>query len=171
MKRRRERSLAPAERRSLLLVAAFLTAFGAMAIWFQVSSHEWGPAREIPLPAGADLRISIAELSSGRSLLYKVEGNKDEGVRVFAKREADGRLLVTFATCRRCDRTRHESHVWQGRLICGHCGEPMPFLEKGATLPKEKDCTPFPVSFEVQSDVVLVRAVDLAAGLPLFPKK
>lgn len=78
--------------------------------------------------------------------------------------------MVTFAACRRCDRASRRSRVARGQLICGECGEPMPILEEGKTLPTEKDCTPVPIAFRTNGDSLVVRAADIEAGRPLFAR-
>jgi len=87
------------------------------------------------------------------------------------KARGNDRFVVTFAACRRCDRAARPSRLPNGELICGHCGEPMPLLEEGATLPTEKDCTPVPVPFRIKGDFVVVRAADIDAGRPLFARR
>lgn len=62
------------------------------------------------------------------------------------------------------------SRVSEGQLICGHCGEPLPILDEGATLPKEKDCATVPVQFRIDGDSLVVRAADIEAGRPLFAR-
>ena len=170
MKRKKDRPLTPAERRSLFLLSAFLLAAIGLGLWLNLSQHEIVPASEILVRSGQDLRIPLAELSLGKARIFKIEEQEDGPIRVFVKRQDHGRVVVTFAACRRCDRANRPSRVSEGQLICGHCGEPMPLLAEGATLAKEKDCTPVPVQFRIDGDSLLVRAADIEAGRPLFAR-
>ncbi len=170
MKRRKERRVSAAERRWLLFVTAFLLAAITMGVWIQLSQHEIVPPKDIVVPSGEDLRVPLVDLSPGKAWIYRIEGEKGALVRVFVKRQDHGRMVVTFAACRRCDSVTHPSHLSNGQLICGHCGEPMPLLEEGAALPVERDCTPVPVPFRIEGDSLVVRAADIESGRPLFAK-
>ena len=170
MKRRKERQVSPAERRWLLFVAVFLLTAIALGIWIQLSQHEIVPPKDIVVRSGEDLRVPLADLSPGKAWIYRIEGEKGALVRVFVKRQDHGRMVVTFAACRRCNAATHPSRLSNGQLICGHCGEPMPILEEGATLSNEKDCTPVPVIFRIEADSLVVRAADIEAGRPLFAR-
>ena len=170
MKRKQDRPLTSAERRSLFLLCAFLLAVIGLATWLHLSQHEFVPPREIAVRSGEDLRVPVADLSPGKAMIFRIDDQKGEPIRVFVKGQDHGRMVVTFAACRRCDRARRPSRVADGQLICGHCGEPMPILEEGATLPVEKDCTPVPVQFRIDGDSLVVRAVDIEAGRPLFAR-
>lgn len=170
MKRNRDRPLTPAERRSLFFVCVFLLAAIGLGLWMHLSQHEIVPPSDIAARTGEDLRILVAELSPGKARIFRFEDQKGEPIRVFVKRQDHGRMVVTFAACRRCDRARGPSRVTDGQLICGHCGEPMPILAEGATLPAEKDCTPVPVQFRIDGGSLVVRAADIEAGRPLFAR-
>ncbi len=171
MKRGKERRLTPQERRSLLLVTTFLLAAVGLGTWLHLSQHEILPAKEFAARAGQDLRVPLADLRSDKARLYRVEDERGEPIRVFVKARGNDRLVVTFAACRRCDRAARPSRLSNGELICGHCGERMPLLEEGATLPVEKDCTPVPVPFRIEGDSIVVRAADIDAGRPRFERR
>ena len=170
MKRKKDRPLTQGERRSLFFLSTFLLAAIGLGVWLHLSQHEIVPASEILVRSGQDLRIPLAELSLGKARIFKIEEQEGAPIRVFVKRQDHGRVVVTFAACRRCDRANRPSRVSEGQLICGHCGEPMPILEEGATLAKEKNCTPVPVQFRIDGDSLLVRAADIEAGRPLFAR-
>ncbi|MBI5083343.1 MAG: DUF2318 domain-containing protein [Acidobacteria bacterium] len=170
MKRRKDRPLTPKERRSLLLLTVFLLSAIGLGVWLQVGQHEFSPPPEISMRAGEDLRVPVAELGPGKARIFRFDAQNDEPIRVFVGRLGKGRLVTTFAACRRCDRASGRSRVSDGQLICGHCGEPMPILEEGATLPQEKDCTPIPIQFRIEGDSLVVRASDIEAGRPLFAR-
>jgi uncharacterized membrane protein len=170
MKRKKERPRTSAERRSLFLLCAFLLAGIGLASWLHLSQHEIVPPSDIAARSGEDLRILVAELSPGKARIFRFEDQKSEPVRVFVMRQDRGRMVVAFAACWRCNRAIRPSRVADGQLICGHCGEPMPILEEGATLPAEKDCTPVPVQFRIDGDSLVVRAADIEAGRPLFAR-
>jgi uncharacterized membrane protein len=170
MKRKQDRPLTSAERRSLFLLCALLLAVIGLVTWLHLSQHEIVPPSEIAVRSGEDLRFPVAELSPGKAMIFRIEDQKGEPIRVFVKRQDHGRIVVAFAACRRCGRARRPSRVADGQLICGHCGGPMPILEEGATLPAEKDCTPVPVQFRIDGDSLVVRAVDIEAGRPLFAR-
>lgn len=170
MKRRKDRPFTPKERRSLLLLTAFLLSAIGLGVWLQMGQHEFSPPPEISMRAGDDLRAPLAELGEGKARIFRFDAQNDEPIRVFVARQGKGRLVATFAACRRCDRDSRRSRVSDGRLICGHCGEPMPILEEGATLPQEKDCTPIPVQFRIEGDSLVVRALDIEAGRALFAR-
>ena len=170
MKRKKDRPLTPSERRSLLLLTVFLLAAIGLGVWLQVGQHEFIPTPETSMRAGEDLRIPVAELSPGKARIFRFDAQINEPIRVFVGHRGNGRLVATFAACRRCDRASGRSRVSDGQLICGHCGEPMPLLEEGATLPQEKDCTPIPVQFKIEGDSLVVRASDIETGRPLFAR-
>lgn len=170
MKRKKDRPLTPSERRSLLLLTVFLLAAIGLGVWLQVGQHEFIPTPEISMRAGEDLRVPLAELGPGKARIFRFDAPNQEPIRVFVARQGGGRLVATFAACRRCDRASGRSRASNGQLICGHCGEPMPILEEGATLPQEKDCTPIPVQFRIEGDSLVVRASDIEAGRPLFAR-
>ena len=170
MKRRKDRPLTPKERRSLLLLTLFLLSAIGLGVWVHVGQHELSPPPEISMHAGDDLQVPLAELGQGKARIFRFDAQNVEPIRVFVGRLEKGRLVATFAVCRRCDRARGRSRVSDGKLICGHCGEPMPILEEGATLPKEKDCTPIPVQFRTEGDSLVVRASDIETGRPLFAR-
>lgn len=79
-------------------------------------------------------------------------------------------MLVTFAACRRCNTTRRPSHVSDGKLMCGRCGEPLPILEEGVTLPIEKNCTPVSASFKIDGGSLAIRAADVESGRSSFAR-
>lgn len=168
MNRRKERRLTPAERRSLLLVAAFLLAAIGLPTSIHLGQHEIVPPQEIITRSGQDLRVLLADLRHDKARLYRVEGENGAPIRLFLKAHDREHVVVTSAACRRCARSARFSHLSNGELICGHCGDPMPLLEEGAKLPDEKDCTPVPVPYRIDGGVVVVQASDIEAGKPLF---
>jgi uncharacterized membrane protein len=170
MKRKKDRPLTPAERRSFLFVGAILLAGIGLGVWIHLSQHEFVPPSEIAVRSREDLRVPMAELSPGKARLFRVGDQKAEPILVFVRRQEQGRMVVTFAACRRCYSASRRSRVERGQLICGECGEPMPILEEGKPLPTEKDCTPVPVQFRIDGDSLLVRAADIEAGRPLFAR-
>lgn len=170
MKRKKDRPLTPSERRSLMLLTVFLLLVIGLGVWQHLGQIKFSPPPEISMRAGEDLRIPVVELSPGKARIFRFDAQNGEPIRVFVGRQGNGRLVATFAACRRCDRASGRSRVSDGQLICGHCGEPMPILEEGATLPVEKDCTPMPVQFRTESDSLVVRASDIEAGRPLFAR-
>ncbi len=170
MKRKKDRPLTPAERRSLYFLTAFLLAVFGVGWWLMGRQFEIVPPSEIAVRSGEDLRVPVAELGPGKARIFRIEDQEGGPVRVFVKRQDHGRMVVTFAACRRCDKASRRSRVSDGQLICGHCGEPMPILEEGATLPKENDCTPVPVQFRIDGGSLVVRAADIEAGRPLFAR-
>jgi uncharacterized membrane protein len=152
------------------LLTVFLLSVIGLGVWLHLGHIEFNPPPEISVRAGEDLRIPVAELRPGKARIFRFDAQNGEPIRVFVGRRGNGRLVATFAACRRCDRASGRSRVSDGQLICGHCGEPMPILEEGATLPVEKDCTPIPVQFRTESDSLVVRASDIEAGRPLFAR-
>lgn len=128
------------------------------------------PPSEVGVRSGQDLRVPLAELSPGTARIFRMEYQEGQPVRVFVQRQAQGRTVVTFAACPRCDRASRPSRVSEGQLICGHCGEPMPILAEGATLPEEKDCTPIPIQFRIDGGSLVVRAADIEAGRLLLAR-
>jgi len=155
----------------MLLVTAFLLTAIGLGMWFHLGQHEIIPPKEITARAGQDLRVPLGDLRSDRARLYRVEDERGEPVRVFMKARGPEQVVVTFAACRRCERAARPSRLSNGELICGHCGEPMPLLEEGATLPAEKDCTPVPVPFRIEGGSVVVHAADIESGRPLFARR
>lgn len=170
MKRNRDLRLTPAERRSLYFLTAVLLAVFGLGWWLLGRQFEIVPPSEIAVRSREDLRVPVAELGPGKARIFRVGGQSGGPVRVFVKRQDHGRMVVTFGACRRCDRASRPSHLSDGQLICGYCGEPMPILKEGATLPNEKDCTPVPVQFRIEGDSLVVRAADIEAGRPLFTR-
>ena len=168
MKRNKGLRLTPAERRSLYFLTAVLLAVFGLGWW--LVQFKTVPPSEIAVRSGEDLRVPVAELGTGKARIFRIEYQEGAPVRIFLKRQDHGRMVVTFAACRRCDKASRRSRVSDGQLICGHCGEPMPILEEGATLPKEKDCTPVPVQFRIDGGSLVVRAADIEAGRPLFAR-
>lgn len=170
MKRKGERKLTPAEQRSMLLVGVLLLAMIGLGLWLHRGHLESIAPSEVTVRSGQDLRVRTSDLRPGKGRLFRIEGQEGEPVRVFVQRQDNGRMVVTFAACRRCQRTGRPSRVVDGQLTCGYCGEPMPILAKGAALPKEKDCTPLPVQFRIDGDSIVVSAGDIQAGRPLFAR-
>lgn len=171
MKRRKEPRLTHQERRSLFLVTTFFLAAIGLATWLYLSQLEIIPANEVAVHSGQDLRVPLADLSPGKARLYRIEDEKREPIRLFVKRRGQNDVVVTFAACRRCDRASRPSRLSNGELICGHCGGPMPLLEKGQTLSAEKDCTPVPLPFKIDGDSLIVHAADIESGRPLFTQR
>jgi uncharacterized membrane protein len=155
----------------MLLVTAFLLTAIGVGMWFLLGQHEIIPPKEITARAGQDLRVPLADLRSDKARLYRIEDERGETIGVFMKARGRERIVVTFAACRRCERSARPSRLSNGELICGHCGEPMPLLEEGATLPTVKDCTPVPVPFRIEGGSVVVGAADIASGRPLFARR
>jgi hypothetical protein len=67
MKRRKDRRLTHAERRSLFLVSTFLLAAIGLMLWFHLRQNEIVPPSEVVVRSGQDLRVPMAELSAGKA--------------------------------------------------------------------------------------------------------
>ena len=146
----------------------FLLGAIGLILWLNHSKDEIIPPSERALRSGQDLTIPLAELSHGKARIFRVEDQKGGSIRLFVTQHDHRRIVVTFAACRRCERASRPSHVSNGQLIRGECGEPMPIPKEGETLSNERDCTPLPVQFRIDRDLLVVRAADIEAGRPLF---
>jgi uncharacterized membrane protein len=154
----------------MILVGVLLLAMIGLGVWLHKGHLEIIAPSEVIVRAGQDLRVPVSSLRPGKGKLFRIEGQEDDPVRVFVQRQDNGRMVVAFAACRRCQQTGRPSRVVDGQLTCGYCGEPTPILAEGAPLPKEKDCTPLPVQFRIDGDSVVVIAADIQAGRPLFAR-
>lgn len=168
MKRAKSRPLRGSERWQALGLFLFLASCIAFGMWIHFSHHEIAPPQELAVKAGPEARFSAVEIPPGNARILRLEESGKEPVRLYASRSNDGGLVVTLAECRRCRQASSPSRVIEGRLICGHCGEPMPTLEPGKVLPKEADCTPIPVAHSVAGNTIVIRAQDLDSSRNLL---
>jgi hypothetical protein len=100
MKRKKDRPLTPAERRSLYFLTAVLLAVFGLGWW--LVQFKTVPPSEIAVRSGEDLRVPVAELGPGKARIFRVGGQSGGPGRVFVKRQdhAGGHI----GACRRWDR-------------------------------------------------------------------
>ena len=170
MKRAKSRPLRGSERWQALGLFLFLASCIAFGMWIHFSHHEIAPPKELAFKAGPEARILLDEIPPGSARIVRLEASGAAAVRLFAGRSGNGRVVVTLAECRRCRQASSRSRVIEGRLICGHCGEPMPTLEPGKGLPKEVDCTPIPVAHSIAGNTIVIRAQDLDSSRNLLAR-
>lgn len=161
MRRAKSRPLRGGERWQALGLFLFLASCIAFGMWIHFSHHEIAPPKELAVKAGPETRILLDEIPQGSARIVRLEASGGAAIRLFAGRSSNERVVMTLAECRRCRHASSPSRVIEGRLICGHCGEPMPTLEPGRVLPKETDCTPIPVAHSIAGNTIVIRAQDL----------
>lgn len=163
MKRSKRKQLTLEERRTMALVFALLVVACGFIVWIHLSWHELIPPSEVNVRIDPDGRMRTREIGKGEARIVRLEGSSGEQIRLFVDRSDTGKPRVTLTACRRCNAAK-PSQVRRGRLVCGHCGQPMPLLPPGAALPAEADCTPIPVLHSMEGSFVVVRQTDAAAS-------
>ncbi len=163
MKRSKRKQLTLEERRTMALVFALLVVACGFIVWMHLSWHELLPLSEVNVRIDPDGRMRTREMGKGEARIVRLEGSSGEQIRLFVDRSDTGKPRVTLTACRRCNAAK-PSQVRRGRLVCGHCGQPMPLLPPGAALPAEADCTPIPVLHSMEGSFVVVRQTDAAAS-------
>jgi len=159
MKRSKRKQLTLEERRTMALVFAFLAVACGSVVWIHLSWHELIPPSEVNVRIDPDGRMRTREVRRGEPRIVRVEGSSGERIRLYVDRSDSDNPRVTLTACRRCNAAKL-SQIRRGRLVCGFCGQPMPLLPPGATLPAEADCTPIPVLHTMEGNFVVVRQTD-----------
>ena len=162
MKRSKRKELTLEERRTMAMVFALLAVACGFIVWIHLSWHELVPPSEVNVRIDPDGRIRTGEIG-GEARIVRAEGSSGEQIRLYVDHSDTVNPRVTLTTCRRCNAAK-TSQVRRGRLVCGHCGQPMPLLPPGAALPAEADCTPIPVLHSMEGGFVVVRQTDAAAS-------
>ena len=144
------------------MVFALLEVACGLIVWIHLSWHELVPPSEVNVRIDPDGRIRTGGIG-GEARIVRAEGSSGEQIRLYVDRSDAGNPRVTLTACRRCNAAK-PSQVRRGRLVCGHCGQPMPLLPPGAALPAEADCTPIPVLHSMEGSFVVVRQTDAAAS-------
>jgi hypothetical protein len=144
------------------MVFALLAVECGFIVWIHLSWHELTPPSEVNVRIDPDGRMRTGEIG-GEARIIRAEGSSGEQIRLYVDHSDTGKPRVTLTACRRCKAAK-PSQVRRGRLVCGHCGQPMPLLPPGAALPAEADCTPIPVLHSMEGGFVVVRQTDAAAS-------
>lgn len=163
MKRSKRKQLTLEERRTMALVFALLVVACGFIVWIHLSWHELIPPSEVNVRIDSDGWMRTREIGKGEARIVRLEGSSGEQIRLYVDRSDTGKPRVTLTACRRCNAAK-PSQVRRGRLVCGHCGQPMPLLPPGTALPAEADCTPIPVLHSMEGSFVVVRRTDAAAS-------
>ncbi|MBX9603654.1 MAG: Fe-S-containing protein [Bryobacteraceae bacterium] len=169
MKRAKHRHLTSRERWQLTLTVLLVTTAAAVTGWVQFRDHEFSRPKDLLFGSEPEVRVPLAEIPTGKARIARVaDPGSGAAVSLFASRQASGFVAVTLAECRRCRQAARPSYVRNGRLICGHCAEPMPLLQPGQVIGKQPDCTPIPVTHTVDGAAIVVRAEDWRASLKVL---
>ncbi len=169
MKRAKHRHLTSRERWQLTLTVLLVTAAAAVTGWVRFRNHEFSPSPDLILGSEPEVRVPLAEIPTGKARIARVaDSGGGPAVSLFASRQASGLVAVSLAECRRCWQAARSSYVRNGRLICGHCAEPMPLLQPGQVLSRDADCTPIPVAHTITDAAIAVRAADWRASLKVL---
>jgi uncharacterized membrane protein len=135
------------------LTFGILTGFGTLGVWALI------PAAPVPaktLLPDEDVVVNMEQLQAKQRRIFAYPQESGRSIEFFVEREADGTVIVSFASCRRCYRSGHYRRGDQ--ILCGRCNEPMMRVTARLTPESASDCTQIPIPFEQTGDRLAISA-------------
>lgn len=132
------------------LVFVTLAGLGALGVWLYRPASRAMPA----FVDHQDVTASIAALDPGRLNAYVYPFDAGHRADFIVTRDGGRNIAVAFAACRRCYRAGYYRQA--GRILCGHCNEPMEQMAAGQTPGPGKDCKQIRIPFEESDGRIIV---------------
>ena len=126
---------------------------GVLFAWFLLSGSE----HETALAAGSDLRVLVDEMRPERFYFFTYPVDVPGTVRVVVRRDSGGTIQAALDSCGKCFPYRLRNYDWRGKLICRHCGYPMPLPDPQGPVPPGKGCVPEALPYSLENGLLLVR--------------
>ena len=110
------------------------------------------------------VRLPLATFDDGKAHYYTYVHN-GKPVEFFILKSADGTVRAAFNACDVCYPYRKGYRQEGDEVVCNNCGRRFPANQINVV---QGGCNPAPLDRSVDSDTLLIRAEDLAAGVKYF---
>ena len=140
----------------LVLIVVFL-AFGP--------SQASGAFTPVVPDASGNIRVSLAELSSGEARFFQYTAAGDRPVQFFVMRSSDGLYRAALNACDVCYRGK-QGYFQQGDdMVCKKCGRhfPSPYINEVSG-----GCNPVGLARSIDGSSLVIPAAQLEAGAAFF---
>jgi len=111
------------------------------------------------------INIDASSLQKGDVHFFVYKERSGGDVRFLVARDSTGKIKVAFDACKLCYVYRKGYYASHGNLVCRYCGNryTLEAMEVGAA-----SCAPIMLPFQMNGQVVTIRANDLEDGQRLF---
>ena len=163
MRNRQQFVAGPARRRgpswnAVLIAAAAL--FLGIAI-LAATRTVYSDRSAVAAASGADLVVAEGTFTDGRARFYSYTTRVGQGIRFFVMKSEDGVIRAAMDACIVCYRQRLGYHQAGDQMVCNKCGQA---FASNRINEVTGGCNPIPLTREVASGQVVVRAAALEAA-------
>lgn len=160
----------PARRKTRVPALIAALAVTAIALAYVVlrgqntgSTYAGGEAQMIT--SGSEIRIPLAEVSSGEAKFYEYVVANQKRVRFFVIKSSDGVYRAALDACDVCFRGKKGYYQDGNDMVCRKCGQRFPSALVNVV---RGGCNPVPIERAVAGDMLTIRASELESGIAYF---
>lgn len=158
----RRQSRVPALVAALAIVAVFLT---YVVLRGQKASATYAGGEAQAVTAGSDVRIPLAQVSSGEAKFFEYVAANGRRARFFVMRSSDGVYRAALDACDVCYAGKKGYFQDGDDMVCKKCGQRFPSALVNVV---RGGCNPVPVERSVAGDMLVISAAELESGTAYF---